>query len=126
MDFTPAVAEGRQMVESYGVGRFRISGVAYDGSVLVFPDAAHTWAARSVADLDYAALSPVAAADPPIEVLLIGCGASLAPIPSQLRRSLRDAGIGCDAMDTGAACRTFNVLNAESRRVAAALIALSE
>ena len=126
MDLTPAVAEGRQMVESYGVGRFRISGVSYDGSVLVFPDATQPWAVQNIADLDYAALSVVTTAEPPVEVLLIGCGASLAPIPSQLRQRLRDAGIGCDAMDTGAACRTFNILVAESRRVAAALIALSE
>ena len=126
MDLTPAVAEGRQMVESYGVGRFRISGVSYDGSVLVFPDATQPWAVQNTADLDYAALSVVTTAEPPVEVLLIGCGASLAPIPSQLRQRLRDAGIGCDAMDTGAACRTFNILVAESRRVAAALIALSE
>ncbi len=69
-------------------------------------------------------LSPVLTADPAVEILLIGCGPRLVPVPGDLRSALRARGIGCDAMDTGAACRTFNILLAESRRVAAALIAL--
>ena len=48
----------------------------------------------------------------------------MAPLPGKIRESLREAGIGADAMDTGAACRTYNVLVSENRRVAAALIAL--
>ena len=57
-------------------------------------------------------------------MLLIGCGARIAPLPKAVRDGLREAGIGADTMDTGAACRTFNILVSEGRRVAAALIAL--
>ena len=59
-----------------------------------------------------------------IELLMVGCGARGEPAPAALRDELRQAGIAADFMDTGAACRTFNVLLAEDRLVAAALIAV--
>jgi uncharacterized protein len=59
-----------------------------------------------------------------IEILLLGCGARMGTVPFALRKGLRASGIVVDAMDTGAACRTYNVLLAEERRVAAALIKL--
>ena len=59
-----------------------------------------------------------------IEILLIGSGKELRPIPKPLRAALREAGISADPMATGAAVRTFNVLLAEDRAVAAALIAV--
>jgi uncharacterized protein len=124
MDITPQIPAGRQVIESYGEGRFRISGKAHDGSVIVFPDRTIAWPVTAMADLSMDALPDVLVATPPVEILLIGCGARLALLPPPLRAALRERGIGCDPMDTGAACRTFNILMAESRRVAAALIAL--
>jgi len=59
-----------------------------------------------------------------LDVLLVGCGPRFLPPPAGLVRALRESGIGLEWMDTGAACRTFNVLLAEERRVAAALIAV--
>lgn len=59
-----------------------------------------------------------------VELLLIGCGAEFGPEPAGLRAALKEAGIGLEWMDTGAACRTYNVLVGEERRVAAALIAV--
>lgn len=64
------------------------------------------------------------AADPPVEILLVGCGKRLVPLAPALKAALRERGIGADPMDTGAACRTYNVLMAEGRRVAAALLAV--
>ena len=124
MEITPDIPHGRQVVESYGPGRFRISGVSHAGSVVVFPERTLAWPVRTVADLSPDSFIEVLAADPPVEILLIGCGPRLAPLPGAVRSSLRARGVACDAMDTGAACRTFNVLLAEARRVAAALIAL--
>lgn len=124
MEITPEIPQGRQVIESYGPGRFRISGVSHGGSVLVFPERTVTWPVSAMADLSPEAFSEVLAADPAVEILLIGCGPRLMPLPGALRSTLRAQGIGCDVMDTGAACRTFNVLLAEARRVAAALIAL--
>ena len=124
MEITPDIPQGRQVIESYGPGRFRISGVAHAGSALVFPERTIAWPVTSIADLSEEAFAEVIAADPAVEILLIGCGPRLLPLPGMLRTALRARGIGCDVMDTGAACRTFNVLMAEARRVAAALIAL--
>jgi uncharacterized protein len=112
------------MIDAYGPGRFRIGGVIYERPVLVLPDEVRDWAVAAIADLSRASLTPVLAAAPAIEILLIGCGARAAFVPPALRQELRDLRLKLDAMDTGAACRTYNVLLAEDRRVAAALIPL--
>ena len=65
------------------------------------------------------------APDAGVDLLLLGCGAAMRPVAPALRAALRKAGIAVEPMDTGAACRTFNVLLAEGRRVAAALVAVS-
>ena len=61
-------------------------------------------------------------ADPPVELLLLGSGQKMQLLPGVLRRDLRSAGVVVEVMDTGAACRTYNILLAEARRVAAALL----
>ena len=81
---------------------------------------------RDIAGLLIDSLQAVLDSDPPVEILLIGCGARVAMLDPALKAALKERGIGCDAMDTGAACRTYNVLMAEARRVVAALIALPE
>lgn len=124
MEITPTIPEDRQVIESYGEGRFQISGARHTGSVLVFPGRTLAWDVAAMDRLSLESLAPIIEATPPVEILLVGCGARLTPLTGALRAALREHGIGCDAMDTGAACRTFNVLLAESRRVAAALIAL--
>jgi uncharacterized protein len=90
--------------------------------MLIWPEGETPWSLSRIEDLDVAALDPVRRIDPPVEVLLIGCGPRMTLLPSVLRRQIREAGIGMDAMDTGAACRTYNVLISEGRRAAAALI----
>jgi uncharacterized protein len=127
MDVTPLIPSGRQIIESYGDGRFRVSGVLYEGSVLVFPDRTEAWPASSAAAIDAASLDSVRAAGAAgaVEVLLLGCGTRMALVTEAVRRPLREAGVVVEPMDTGAACRTYNVLMAEGRRVAAALIAVS-
>ncbi len=121
MDVTPIIPSGRQVIESYGSSGFRVTGVAYQGSILVFPDETVSWAVTAMADVTFDALRPVVERGG-VEILLLGCGARTVPPPTALRQALRAAGIVVDAMDTGAACRTYNVLLAEERRVAAALL----
>jgi len=124
MEITPLIPEGRQVIESYGDGRFRVSGVPLEGSLLVLPTATFPWSAADVAGITLDSLSPLLSSDPPLEILLVGTGKRLVPLYPMLKAQLRERGIGADPMDTGAACRTYNVLMAEGRRVAAALLAV--
>ncbi|HMD64162.1 MAG TPA: Mth938-like domain-containing protein [Stellaceae bacterium] len=111
----------RQVIERYAASGFRVSGVIYHGSVLVFPDRTVPWGAASASDVTWETLAPVIEHGG-VEILLLGLGRSASAVPAKLRSALRTARIGLEAMDTGAACRTYNVLVAEDRRVAAALI----
>jgi uncharacterized protein len=120
LDVTPLVPKDRQVIESYGAGSFRVSGVMHEGAVLVLPLATHTWAAHSMAEISLTNLAPIIEAG--IEILLLGCGAKMVLLDSALRQALRAHGVVADVMDTGAACRTYNILLAEDRRVAAALL----
>ena len=91
----------------------------------MFPDRVAAWRVRSMAELTVESLAAVGGATPPVEILLVGCGQSLARISDEIRQSMREIGVVIDGMDTGAACRTYNVLLSEERRVAAALIAIN-
>lgn len=118
MELTQVSPIGRQVVERYAASGFRVSGVIYTGPVLVFPDRTMAWEGAA---LTFEALAPVIAHGD-VELLLIGLGRQMSPVAPALRQALRAHGIGVDAMDTGAACRTYNVLLGEDRRVAAALL----
>jgi uncharacterized protein len=118
MELTQIVQPGRQVIERYGASGFRVSGAIFLGPVLVFPERTLDWRDAAIsAD----ALAPVVSHGG-IELLLLGLGRRAAPIAAPLRAALRAAGIALEAMDTGAACRTYNLLIAEDRRVAAALL----
>jgi uncharacterized protein len=121
MDLTPIVPAGRQVIERYGPSGFRVTGVIWRGPVLVFPDMTMPWTAADVSSVDWECLSPVVERGG-VQILLLGLGSSMAVVPGELRAKLRASGISLEPMDTGAACRTYNVLVAEDRRVAAALM----
>ncbi|HEY3147221.1 MAG TPA: Mth938-like domain-containing protein [Dongiaceae bacterium] len=127
MDVTPLIPQGRQIIDAYGEGGFRISGQRIEGSVIVFPDKVTPWAVGEIGALSAGSLDAVSAAGRAgsVELLLIGTGARMAQIDRTLRQALRADGVVIEVMDTGAACRTYNVLMAEGRRVAAALIAVT-
>jgi uncharacterized protein len=105
----------RPPIDGYGPGFFRIGGEAVQGPVLLTPSGLHPWAG-----LDDP--GPLLAEAGEIDVLLVGLGAEIALLPPALRASLEGAGIGVEAMATPPACRSYNVLLSEGRRVAAALI----
>lgn len=123
MDITPVIPAGRQVIEGYSASGFRISGALHAGSVLVFVDRTESWPVAALSEATFERFAPVIARGD-IEILLLGCGQRMGMVPPALRRDLRANGIVIDAMDTGAACRTYNVLLAEERHVAAALIKL--
>jgi len=120
LDITPEVPQGRQIVKAYGDGGFDVSGVAHDGSVLVFLDTTQAWSG----ELSLDALRAVIDHPTQVEILVIGCGPEFKLPDEELRQGLREHGVVVEWMDTAAACRTYNVLAIEDRVVAAALVAV--
>lgn len=121
MDVTPIIPAGRQVIDSYGPGGFHVSGAGYERAILVFPDATLAWNVASFAEVSIETLRPVIEHGG-VRILLLGCGPRSEFLSAKVRRELRDAGIIVDVMDTGAACRTYNILLSEDRPVAAALL----
>ena len=124
VDITPAIPAGRQIINGYGGGGFRISGETYQGSVIVFADRTQQWDVAGPDALTMDSFEPVAVSGGTTEILLLGTGETTVPLLPAVRVALREKGIIADVMTTGAACRTFNVLLSEDRRVTAALIAV--
>jgi len=124
LDITPLVPEGRQIVQSYGSGRFKVSQIEYQGSIIVLPRRTLSWEISIPDDISIRSLTSVLSEEPKIEILLIGSGKMMQMMPRKLTEVCRQKGLAVDAMDTGAACRTYNILAAEGRRVAAGLVAL--
>jgi uncharacterized protein len=118
MELTPLVQPGRQVIERYGPAGFRVSGTIYLGPILVFADRTAGWEAAA---MTAEGLAPVIEHGG-VELLLLGLGRRMVPVAAALRASLKAKGIAIETMDTGAACRTYNLLLAEDRRVAAALL----
>ena len=122
MDISPIVRADRQVIDSYAAGGFRVASQWRDGAVIVFPDRTVAWPVTGPGDLTPESLGPVFAERPPIEVLLLGCGPRMLLLPAAFRKAVSGRGPSVDVMATGAACRTYNVLLSEERRVAAALL----
>lgn len=123
MEITPVEPGARLIVEGYGVGCFKVAGGEVTGSMLIQAHRFEPWPATDPSAIE-AALPPLLALEGSVDLLLIGTGARLEPVGRALRQALREAGIGAEIMSTPAACRTYNVLIAEDRRVAAALVAM--
>ena len=115
---------GRAPIDASGNGGFRFADMSHRGSILFLPSGIHGWQPADTAKLALDDFSAVLAEAGQIEILLVGTGRELKRLPPELRAQLREAGIAADPMATGAAVRTLNVLLAEERAVAAALIAV--
>jgi uncharacterized protein len=123
MEVIRNVPADRPHIQRYQGGGFKISGVQYDGAVLVTTSKAMAWPVTGLADIDSSALI-AALKDAGTTVCLFGCGERMVQVPGALRQALKDLGIGADSMATGAACRTYNMLSGEGRAVAAVLLPL--
>lgn len=115
---------GRAPLDAYGNGGFRFADMSHRGSLLCLPSGIHGWDIEEGQPLTIAAFMKVLEEAQQIEVLLVGTGLNLRPIPADVRAALKAKGIASDPMGTGAAVRTYNIMLAESRAVAAALIAV--
>lgn len=115
MRLTEIVYRDGRPIEGYGPGFFRVAGQVIEGPVLVTRAGVRPWGG-----LDDAA--PLLALAGEVDVLFIGLGAEIGRLPPGLRSALEGAGLGVEAMATPPAARTYNVLLAEARRIAAALL----
>jgi uncharacterized protein len=115
---------GRAPIEAYGNGGFRFAGMSHRGSIFCLPSGVYGWEPADALALSTGDFARAFAEAPGVEILLVGMGPELRPLPTALRVALKQAGISADPMSTGAAVRTYNVLLAEDRAVAAALIAV--
>jgi uncharacterized protein len=119
-----AVSGTRLLIDAYGAGGFRVAGTRFEGSILVAAARVMPWPVAELAAATPTSLDGMFAADTDIELLLLGCGLGGAMPPAGLQAALAARRVRIEAMSTGAACRTFNVLTAEKRPVAAALLAV--
>ncbi|MFC3726064.1 Mth938-like domain-containing protein [Neoaquamicrobium sediminum] len=115
---------GRASIEAYGNGGFRFAEMSHRGSILCLPSGIHGWDPTDASGLGEDDFKAVVEQAAEIDILLVGTGIEMRPLPAALKAMLREAGIHADPMSTGSAVRTYNVLLAEDRRVAAALIAV--
>jgi uncharacterized protein len=115
---------GRAPIEAYGNDGFRFAEMSHRGSILCLPSGIYGWEPADRAALTEADFERIFDEAKMIEVLLIGTGPSLQPLPRALKARFRELGISSDPMSTGAAVRTYNVLLAEERAVAAALFSV--
>jgi uncharacterized protein len=115
---------GRAPIEAYGNGGFRFADMSHRGSLLCLPSGIYGWEPKDWQALTAGDFEKLFGEAQSIEILLLGMGVELRPVPAALRAALKEAAIACEPMATGAAVRTYNVLLADQRAVAAALIAV--
>jgi uncharacterized protein len=111
-------------IEAYGKGGFAFADMSHRGSLLCLPDAIWAWSVTRPEQVDKYSLQRVFAAANSIDTLIVGTGSEVWRPPAELRDALRAARVVLDAMQTGPAIRTYNIMMGERRRVAAALIAV--
>ena len=113
---------GLHKIDDYGNGGFRFAGMSHRGSIFALPGGVQAVPLTRLDEIDTATLDLAIAEK--VDLLIVGTGETLVPLPAPLRARLRAAGVGCEVMATGAAVRAYNMLVEESRRLAALLIAV--
>ena len=117
---------GRHVIDSFGNGGFRLGGVSHQGSLLITPSGVRALPAVDISDLNVEHLQQLVAEKLAIDMVLIGTGREMLPLPKTAMQLLRGEALGYDLMSTNAAVRTYNVVLEEERRVAAILIAVEK
>ncbi|WP_370932057.1 Mth938-like domain-containing protein [Bartonella sp. DGB1] len=118
-----AYLPGTTPIDSYGNGGFSFAKMSHKGSIICLPSGIYSWSPTSC-NFTIEMLDRVFLEADQIEILLLGTGKELHPVNNELKKQLQKFNISADAMNTGAAVRTYNVLLAEDRAVAAAFYAV--
>ncbi|MDB5505921.1 MAG: hypothetical protein JWR75_559 [Devosia sp.] len=111
-------------IDAYGGGGFRFAGMSHKGSLLALPTGMFAWDVTAAPELTRQSLTRVFDVAARLDVLLIGLGTDIGFLDPLLRQAFRDRGVVVEAIATGAAVRTYNILLGEQRAVGAALIAV--
>ncbi len=111
-------------IDAYGNGGFRFAGMSHRGSLLCLPTGMHAWEPKAGAEITLASLAPVLALAGDVDVLFIGLGTDIVLLDPAIRAAFRERKTIVEAVATGGAVRTYNILFGEKRPVAAALIAV--
>ena len=106
-------------IQGYGPGFFRIAGKVLRAPLMINSKGVKPWGG-------FEDCQPLVEFCKDIDVLFIGTGREIAPIPIEFRKILEESGIGVEIMNSPTACRNYNVLLSEDRRVAAALLAVED
>ncbi len=109
-------------IDAYGNGGFRFAEMSHRGALLCLPTGIFEWTIKNPAQLEVSDFQQIFDNTEGIQFLLLGTGPKQIFPSLEVRKSFENAKLGLDSMDTGAACRTYNVLLAEKRAVAAALL----
>jgi len=126
MDLSNTDFSGPPPIDAYGDGGFRLDKKRVEGSMILLPQAGmFPWKITTPGEMLPATFDQLVGAADSFDLILIGTGDQIALPPRETRTFLSDIPLKFDVMDTGAACRTYNILLGENRRVAAALLAVS-
>ena len=112
------------VIEGYGNGGFRFAEMSHRGSLLCLPSGMHAWTATTPAEITMESLAPVFEVADQLDVLFVGLGHEVSGFEKSVRQALRERGIIVEAIATGGAVRTYNILLGENRAVGAALLAV--
>ena len=114
MRLTEITFEAGLPVDGYGPNFFRIAGEVFEGRVAILPNSCGPW-------LGFEDATPFVLVASDLDVVFVGTGAQICQIPLNFRTALEDAGIGVEIMNSPTACRTYNVMLSEGRRIGLAL-----
>lgn len=124
LDITPLVSDDRLMISSYGDGRFTVNDRKVEGSILLYENKVTPWPVTEAKEITLESLQPLLDVADKYDILVIGCGELSQMPPKDLREAVKEKGLVLEWMNSGAAARTFTVLQTEDRRTLAAIIAV--
>ncbi|MDV7338779.1 Mth938-like domain-containing protein [Terasakiella sp. A23] len=124
LDITPIVNDDRLMISSYGDGRFTVNGKTVTGSILLYENKVEPWEITKAKDITLESIQPLLDVADEYDILVIGIGELSKMPPKDLREAVKGKGLVLEWMNSGAAARTFTVLQTEDRRTLAAIIAV--
>lgn len=122
VDLYSDIENPRNVIQGYSANGIQINNITCLGAQLIFPDLTLLWDVEKVEDITEESLKLVIHAEPSVDTLLIGTGKTFVHLDKEIVKWLYSYGITANVMSTPHACQTFNVLNQEDRRVAAAVI----